>query len=131
MTSSNDPLCELEVDDSLGFFSITFDDNDGAESLQQQTEDVSDFEGEEGQFSTNKRALQHVTTLDQRTRCLRWMISDSTENGELGVISRAVSKFPEMFRWKYKANIQKCSRWWKRQHSITSQINAKVLNLTS
>lgn len=53
------------------------------------------------------------------------MISDTQENGEENIASRAVRNFPNNFRGGEKANLMKASRWWKQRDVIISNLANK------
>ena len=56
---------------------------------------------------------------------MKWMVQDAEINGENKVISRAVRKFPKLFRQSTKANLQKSSRWWKSRHNLLQNTQPK------
>ena len=63
-------------------------------------------------------ALQHVLINAARIRVARWMTDEADKSGEKFIVSRAVRRFPDLFRGKDKANNSKASRIWKDREAL-------------
>ncbi|KAL3676680.1 hypothetical protein R1sor_026628 [Riccia sorocarpa] len=77
---------------------------------------------------SGKRAVQHVSTKQERQRVVKWMKAYAAEVGsEDSICSLAVKNFPTLFRQpNINANLQKTSRWWKAREQIISGIESEV-----
>ncbi|KAL3683896.1 hypothetical protein R1sor_001918 [Riccia sorocarpa] len=80
------------------------------------------------QSRSGKRAVQHVSTKQERQRVVKWMKAYAAEVGsEDSICSIAVKNFPTLFRQpNINANLQKASRWWKAREQIISGIESEV-----
>lgn len=75
---------------------------------------------EENVVAHKSRALQRVTTHDQRATIVTWMQDNIASHGERIPVSRTVRAFPNLFLGAYKTNLQCASRYWKQRSAILS-----------
>ena len=115
-------LMALEVAEQIR----AFEDDDSQETMLEREDDVPNVDSQETVLEREdnvpdadnvelprKRKLQHVVSIANRRKAIRWMITEFCAHGKKELLSKAVAHFPEYFRGSYKANHQKVSTWWR------------------
>lgn len=63
-----------------------------------------------------------VLTHANRIKMVKWMIEHVTNNGEIGLSSVVISKFPENFRGTPAAKYMRAKRLWDHRHNIMQSV---------
>ena len=107
------------------------DDKEDVDEDEEKNEDEN-REHDDQIVNKRKRKLQQVVLISSRVTVINWMIADADQNGEQGLVLRAIAKFPSEFRGNYKvcrvrvlididriqANHTKATRWWKMRDEV-------------